>query len=120
MSSKDLEILLELLKEVREDQKQHGQALAKQSAYLENMDVDVKELKVTVARNTEDISHHIRRTDILEELHKDNQKKISQSEKRLERLEEPGKAISWLKKHIIAISGVIAAIASVLAFLLGK
>lgn len=115
-----MDILLDLLKEVREDQKEHGKELSKQSAYLEGMDADVKELKSTVSKNTEDIAHHIRRTDILEKLHKDNQAKIAQGERRLDKLEEPGKAIEWLKKHIIAISGVIAAIASILVFLLNK
>lgn len=122
MSNKDLnlEILIDLLKEVREDQKQHSKELAKQSAYLEGMDVDVKELKVTVSKNTEDISYHIMRTDLLEELHKDNQARIAQGERRIEKLEEPGKSLTWLKKNIIAVSTVVAAIASILAFLLKK
>mgnify|MGYP001607412613 CR=1 FL=1 len=115
-----MDILLSLLKEVREDQKQHGQELAKQSAYLEGMDSDVKGLKDTVSRNTNDISYHIKRTDILEQLHKDNQARINQGEQRLDKLEEPGKAIAWLKKHIITLSGVVAAIVSILAFFLNK
>jgi phage terminase large subunit-like protein len=114
----DYKILLDLLKEVREDQKSHGKELAKQSAYLEDVDSNVKDLKVTVAKNTDDIFHHIRRTDLLEALHKDNQKKIEQTEMRVSALEEPVKAKEWLKKHIVAISGVVAAIATVLAFIL--
>lgn len=120
MSKDNMDILLDLLKEVREDQKAHGKELSKQSAYLENMDTDVRELKSSVSKNTEDIAHHIRRTDILEKLHLDNQAKIAQGEIRINKLEEPGKAISWLKKHLIAITGVIATIVSILAFFLNK
>lgn len=120
MDGNEMEILLGLLKEVREDQKQHGQELAKQSAYLEGMDFDVKELKSTVSKNTEDIAHHIRRTDVLEKLHRDNERRLSVNERKIERLEEPGKALSWLKKHLIAISGVVAAIISILAYFLQK
>jgi len=120
MSKDNMDILLDLLKEVREDQKEHGKELSKQSAYLENMDVDVKELKTSVFKNTEDIAHHIRRTDLLQALHKENQTKIIQSEQRISKLEEPGKAIAWLRKHLIAITGVIAAIATILALFLNK
>mgnify|MGYP001564770652 FL=1 len=115
-----MDIILDLLKEVREDQKEHGKELSKQSAYLENMDIDVKELKANVSRNTEDIAHHIRRTDMLEALHKDNQISIEQGAKRISKLEEPGKAIAWFKKHLVVVTGVIAAIASILAFFINK
>lgn len=120
MGKTETELLLELLREVREEQKQHGKELVKQSTYLEGMDSDIKELKPVVQKNTEDISHHIRRTDLLEDLHRDNQKRIELSELRLQKLEEPVKAKAWLKKHIVAITGVIAAMTSILAFFLGK
>ena len=116
----EMEILLDLLKEVREDQKNHGKELAKQSAYLENMDSDVKELKASVRQNTDDIAHHIKRTDMLEELHKDNQRKIELGEARLEKLEEPIKAKAWIKAHIVAILGVVGTIATILAFFFSK
>jgi hypothetical protein len=118
MYNVDLKIVFELLKEVREDQKKHGTELAKQSAYLENMDSDVKQLKGEVAQNTKDLAHHIKRTDILETLHRDNQKKIELSETRLENLEEPVKAKEWLKKHVVTIVSVVTAIASIVALIL--
>jgi chromosome segregation ATPase len=120
MSKTELELLFDLLKEVREDQKEHGKTLAKQSAYLEGIDSDVKELKPVVAKNTEDISHHIMRTDILEALHRDNQKRIEQSESRLNKLEEPVKAKEWIKNHIVALLGVIGTIATILAYFFSK
>jgi hypothetical protein len=116
----DLKIILDLLQEVREDQKEHGKELSKQSVYLENMDADVKELKASVNINTADIAHHIRRTDILEDLHKDNQARIVSGEARLEKLEEPVKAKAWFKKHMIAISAIITALVSIAAMLLNK
>lgn len=116
----DLKMLYDLLQEVREDQKQHSRELYKQSAYLENMDSDVKELKTTVGRNTEDIAHHIRRTDILQDLHKDNQRKIEMSEARIDKLEEPIKAKEWVKKNVIAISAIITTLISIAALLLNK
>ena len=111
-------MLFELLTEVREDQKEQGKLLAKQSVYLENMDSDVKELKQTVSRNTEDIAHHIKRTDLLQDLHRDNQAKIEKSEERLNALEEPVKAKEWIKKHMVTITSVLAAIVSVAALIL--
>ncbi len=127
MSTVDLKIVFELLKEVREDQKKHGIELAKQTADLDNLKQDVGELKATVNRNTDDIAHHIRRTDLLQEMHKDNQEaiqentaKIELGEARLDKLEEPVKAKEWVKSHIVTISAVVTALASVAAFLIEK
>ena len=123
----DLKIVFELLKEVREDQKQQGVELAKQSVCLENLDTNVKELKVTVNKNTDDIAHHIRRTDLLQELHQDNQDKIQESvveidasKIRLDKLEEPVKARAWIKTHLVTISAVLTALVSIAAFLIEK
>lgn len=118
MTKSELDLLLGLLKEVREDQKQHGKELSKQSVYLETMDADVKELKNTVGRNTEDIAEHIRRTDLLEKLHRDNQFKIESSEKRLDKLEEPKKAMAWVKAHLISLLAILASIATIVANIL--
>lgn len=123
----DTKIILDLLKEVREDQKKHGTELAKQSVYLEKMESDVSELKATVSRNTDDIAHHIRRTDLLQEMHNDNQAaikknaaEIAASVARLDKLEEPVKAKAWIKTHLVTISAVVTALASVAAFLIEK
>lgn len=127
MSTVDLKIVFELLKEVREDQKKHGIELAKQTADLNNLKQDVSELKTTVNKNTDDIAHHIRRTDLLQELHRDNQEAIKENadniEKsvvRLDKLEEPVKAKEWIKTHMVTISAVVTALASIAAFLIEK
>lgn len=116
----EIDIILDLLKEVREDQKEHGKELNKQSAYLQTMDADIKEIKPVVAKNTEDIAYHIRRTDLLQDLHIDNQKRIEMSEQRIEKLEVPVKAKEWVKNHLVTISAVVTALASMAAFLIEK
>ena len=118
----DQKILFDLLKEVREDQKEHGKELAKQSAYLVSMDSDVKELKETVFVNTKDIAHHISRTDGLQTLHEDNKKRIDQADQmitmvqsRIDKLEEPKKALAWVKAHLVTIASILTAILSLAA-----
>jgi len=75
-------MIYDLLKEVREDQKKQGDELKEQSKCLINVQSDLK--------------YHIKRTDMLEDLHKDNQKKIELSEKRIDLLEEPNKVSKYL------------------------
>ena len=77
-------MIYELLKEVREDQKKQGGELQEQSKCLVGVQSDLK--------------YHIRRTDILEDLHKDNQIKIEQGKKRLDKLEEPSKVSKYLSE----------------------
>ena len=120
MSDVDLKMLFELLKEVREDQKTHGMELAKQSAILDNLDNDVKDLKKTVARNTEDIAHHIRRTDGLQDLYDSNRTRITDVETRVGKLEEPVKAKAWIKSNLVSVISICTAIGSFIAFLYEK
>jgi chromosome segregation ATPase len=115
-------LIFDLLKEVREDQKEQGKELAKQSGYLVSMDSDVKELKQTVSVNTKDIAHHIARTDGLQTLHEDNKKRIDQADQmiammnnRIDKLEEPKKALAWVKAHLVTIASVLTAILSLIA-----
>jgi chromosome segregation ATPase len=117
-NTEELRYIRELLKEVRDDQKRHGTELAKQSVYLEQMDMDVKELKTTVSINTKDIAHHIKRTDDLQDLYQSYVTKIDQSHERLNKLEEPVKAKAWVKAHLVSIISVLTAIASIVALVL--
>jgi len=114
----DIQIMLDLLKEMREDQKNQGNEISKHGVYLERLDSDVQEMKVTVSKNTEDVAEHMRRTDLLEKLHRDNQARIELNERRLDSLEEPVKARAFLKKHAFAIVSFLAALASVVALVL--
>ena len=102
----DNKIIYDLLKEVREDQKKQGDELKEQSKCLVSVQGDLK--------------YHIRRTDILEKLHKDNQHKIELSEKRIDKLEEPAKVNSYLSEKwkywtagIVLISTVVTLITKI-------
>ena len=77
-------------------------------------------MKASVSKNTEDIAHHIKRTDLLQELHKENQDAIKSNEARLDKLEEPVKAKEWIKNHVVTISAIATALASIVAFLIEK
>lgn len=118
-------MLYDLVKEIREDQKKHGEELAKQSVSLNSLGAEQTEIK-------KDLKYHIKRTDevqesnkMLTELHQDNQKKIQQNETRIKLLEEPieeKKAVDKYKerlrkhwKYWLGIGGIIAGIVSKLA-----
>jgi len=53
------------------------------------------------------LSEHMRRTDVLEQLHQDNQSRITT-------LEEPRKALILLKTVVLYIAAVVGAISAVL------
>lgn len=59
--------MYDLLKEIREEQKIQSK--------------DINGIKMDVNTNTEDLKYHIKRTDMLEELHMDNAKRIDILEK---------------------------------------
>ena len=99
-------MIYDLLKEVRENQKKHGEELQEQSKCLVSVQHDLK--------------YHIKRTDLLEDLHKDNQSKIEQGQKRLDKLEEPGKVSQYLSKKwkfwtigIVLVSSAITLISKI-------
>lgn len=118
MADIDIKIVHDLIKEVREDQKDQGQTLAKQSVILEHLDRDIKTIKKDVAQNTKDLSHHIARTDEVQNLNADNKIRIDDLESRLKALEEPVKAKEWLKKHIVSLLSILTAIASLAALII--
>lgn len=53
------------------------------------------------------LAEHMRRTDVLEQLHRDN-------EKRILKLEEPSKALQWIKSVLLYIAAVAGAILTVM------
>ena len=121
----DYKMIYDLLKELRGDvkdvkneQKNHGEELVRQSLCLNNLEKDVH-------RNTNNVELHMKRTDaveeslsLLRELHQDNQKKIigsatkiDHNKERIDSLEEPGKVRGLLKKYYLGIVGIISAMA---------
>tara|TARA_Y100001936_G_C15797268_1_gene519608 strand:+ start:66 stop:380 length:315 start_codon:yes stop_codon:yes gene_type:complete len=91
------EVILETLKEIKEDAKE--------------LSSKVTSIDKTLDRNTRSLEEHMRRTDVLEKLHKDN-------EKRIQDLEEPKKLLKSMKgtllsfgksaSAVITITGLIA------------
>jgi glutamate synthase domain-containing protein 1 len=110
----DNKLIYDLLKEMREDQKQQGEKqseqgeeLVKQRVCLDNVRKDIKKIQEDVAENKEDWRTHMKRTDVLEQLHKDNQKRIEELEvqskkkdERIRKLERPVIAKAWLKENV--------------------
>lgn len=56
------------------------------------------------------LKEHIKRTNILEKLHEDNQESIENNQKRLEMLEEPVKAKEYIRKLVLKLAGFATAI----------
>lgn len=92
----DREESAEFRKEVRENHKDIQERLTR----IEILD-DVQ---------NEQLAEHIRRTELLEELHKQNEERIS-------RLEEPSKAKKLLKKWLIGAGAIAGAIVSIIGLI---
>jgi hypothetical protein len=88
------EIIYDLVKEVREEQKL--------------MKEDVSEIKQVLTLNTFSLQEHMRRTDVLEKLY------YSQSN-RLDTLEEPQKIRRVIAKKYVKVAGILATTLSLLA-----
>jgi len=69
---------------------------------------DVKTIRESQIRMEEDVKYHIRRTDVLEELHRDNQNRI-------EILESDKDFKSRLKRQVIEIGKLLAVVATAIA-----
>ena len=94
-SDKYQDIILDILKEVKEDQKSLSQS--------------VVSIDKTLERNTASLEEHMRRTDALEMLHRDN-------EKRSQNLEAPHKAAKPMKEILISLGKTGAAILAIGSF----
>ena len=107
--------LFDLLREMQEEQREQGKENAKQSIHLEHLKEDVSEIKKSVDINTKDLAYHIKRSDNLEKITKNNEDKITNNSQRIEKLEEPVKAKKWLKKHYVSAISMIIAILSIIS-----
>ena len=74
---------------------------------LEDVSDEVQEIRESQVRTENDIKYHIKRTNLLEDLHKDNQNRIVA-------LEEPGKARTYLVSAVLKLGAVAGAIYAVL------
>lgn len=109
----------DLLKEVRDDQKKHGEELVRHGVHLSNLERDV-------GQNTQDLKEHMRRTALLETMYQEhhhriinnekicdtNDEKITDHDKRITLLEMPIKVAKYAKekyKGIITLITITAA-----------
>lgn len=95
MSKNDMST--QLLKQVLEEQKEQNKSLTK-------IEVSFAKMEANVEKNTEDLAYHIKRTDVLEQLHKDNQSRI-------EKLEQP-LSVKDLAKKTSIVFGAFGAVLS--------
>ena len=77
---------------------------------MEELRKDLQEVRESQIRMEADIKYHIMRTDLLEELHKDNEKRIAQ-------LELPNSAKSYMVDFAVSISKIAGAALAVFALL---
>ena len=89
MPDKKDDLIVDLLQEVREDQKAHSTILI--------------ELQQDVAKNTVDLTEH--------------KEGVVQNRTRIENLEEPGKAFKLLKKYLLGFGAVAGSVIAILKFL---
>ena len=89
MPDKKDDLIVDLLQEVREDQKAHSTILV--------------ELQQDVAKNTVDLTEH--------------KEGVVQNRTRIEKLEEPGKAFKLLKKYLLGFGAVAGSVIAILKFL---
>lgn len=75
---------------------------------MDDIKQDIKVIRESQIRMEEDIKHHIKRTDLLEELHKDN-------EKRIINLEEDKKFKAKLKSGFLECGKLLGVILAAIA-----
>ena len=117
MSDK-LDMIYDLLKQDREEaagfRKEVRESHQRTDEKLQKIETETSERLSKIealdqVQNTQ-LAEHIRRTDILEDLHRDN-------EQRIIKLEEPAKVMSTLKKWVIGAGAVAAAVAAISKFI---
>ena len=128
-------IIYDLLKEVRDDQKEYNGILTKQSITLDSFNKEIVQIK-------EDLKYHIERTDMLSDLHEDNARQIEinkneleesirktqilddllreykeEFSKKIETVEEPMKAREYLIKNWKMYTGMIITLLTIITMI---
>lgn len=103
----DREEASDFRKEVRQSHKETGEKLTKLESETSER---LTKIEATNDAQNVQLAEHMRRTDILEDLHRDN-------EKRIVKLEEPGKVRKWMSDNIITVAKVAGAIMTIGGFI---
>jgi uncharacterized protein (UPF0335 family) len=102
--SEKIDLIYDLIKENRKDLGDFRAEVKEDNTAIQERLVEIEKLD---AIQNHQLAEHIRRTELLEELHKEN---VS----RIEKLEEPRKTLSTLSKWLIGIGTVAGALAGIL------
>lgn len=109
----DREEATDFRKEVRASHKETSDKLNK----LETETAErLSKIELLDEQQNTQLAEHMRRTDILEKLHIDNQDKIKSNDDRITVLEEPGKVRRYIKNNIVTIAKVTGALMTIGAF----
>ncbi len=100
----DSQIVYDLLKEIRQEQKEQRIEQKEQNKQL------VK-LSAIIEKNTDDIKDHIKRTEILESIYQKHEEKII-------KLEEPQKFKKWLFNKWSKYLGILVALSALMVGIL--
>lgn len=107
MASKDsekIDLIYDLVKENRKEVGEFRKEVKEDNATIAERLTDIE--KQDIVQNQQ-LTEHIRRTNILEQLHRDNATRI-------EKLEEPSKTMSTIKKWFIGLGALAGALAGIL------
>jgi hypothetical protein len=107
LMKQDREESADFRKEVRQSHVNHGERLQKIETETTERLAKIEALDEV---QNQQLAEHMRRTDILEELHRDNSKRIQM-------LEEPGKVVKTLKKWLLGLGAVAGAAVAISKFL---
>ena len=118
--------MLEIIKDIRDNQRKNSEELLKQTVTLTKMEADVR-------RNADDLVEHKRRSEAnekliginttliekhavaLENLHKDNEVKIQANKDDIDELKKPVEAKKYMYKKYMKIGGAVSLGISILA-----
>jgi hypothetical protein len=112
MSDK-IDMIYDLLKQDREDAAEFRKEV---TASHKDTGERLAQLEASSQLQTQQLAEHMRRTEILEDLHGINATKIDNHENRIDELEKPRVVISTLKKWIIGFGAVAAAALAIVKF----
>ena len=111
----DNKMVMELLKEMRQEQIKQGNCLSAQVVCISNIEKNVD-------INTKNLEKHMDRTravernnEILTELHLSNQIRIEKNETRIEKLEIPVKVREYISKRWVKISATVIGVLTIVS-----
>ncbi|HLD91715.1 MAG TPA: hypothetical protein VI911_12010 [Patescibacteria group bacterium] len=108
----DNQVLYDLLKEVRDEQRRHGDELSYQSAALNFIREEVKVNTVDLKEHKEGV---IQNREALRILKEDFEKSKKEIDSEIDKLKEPDKFKSWMYGKYVKIAGIITVTTGVIA-----